>query len=324
MDDRQSGHGSQPSRAKQVDEVTVADTREFADVYLGFVYRLAVKQYEDDYLSMRQLITEEDKAVRRASEPKPKLVGKAEAYQDDRHHPKNRANAETKAPYKESAAKVKPQAYQKEVLAEQGRRRQSREHPYVDENRLLPTADPSVDAYSSRLEHNYRKLANGDSHHDHDSTFKKPSFKPSIPKAADTSKNPEINKLLRDAENKKHILQLQLRDVDQDIQRLKKIIVRPKHYLELNQPLPRPVLAPVYRHPTPPAVQQQKAAKEKSADSFREDYHSEKSENYLHYDYQGAPGYHDYSDNMLPKQIDNAAFIRKLNQEKKEREVHSF
>lgn len=319
MEDGRRVLAGQTQQPTELDPEIIKDTQEFSDVYLSFVYRLATKQYEQDYQAMLQLIAEDEKPAKPKVEPKPKHAPKTEETQADRDFPRTSNHVETKGIKKTSNPKVKPQYGKRETFMTETDMKEARDDHKPVIKRLVNRTDVSSDGYSSKLDHNYRKLANDNYMPDVGGHIRKPSFKPSIPKASGAVRNPEINRLLQEAENKKQMLQLQLRNVESDIQKLKKAVVRPRAvYSDAES---RPYLAPIYRNPTPPVVQQE-PSRDREGESFREDLHSENSSNHpVHRsDYQYS-NYKEFNPQTRPRQLDNAAFVKKLNEERKEREV---
>lgn len=308
------------SESQGADREIREDAEEFVGVYMEFVYRLAFKQYEVDYLEMRRMLSQanDESALetdRRQSEVSshvktnnetPRLPQDKEDRYETRHH----------------SEKMKHQYEKKDTfLTDVNRKEIKKQDRYMDRESRKPSFKISNN-YGYKIERNYRNIEDDRMNSRLEREHKKPSFKSPVPRAAESVKRAEAEELLRVAMSKKHELKTQLYEVESDIRKLKNIVVKPRSHTTAVAPHPAYIQPKEHPYSRAAPVAHYKRHNEPSKDSFRDDVYSEASRGRSRYeDNLAADNFDQYEmPTHLPVE-DNAAFVRKLNQEKKEREV---
>lgn len=299
----------------------IQQVHDFADVYLGFVYRLASKQYEDDYQTMRKMLAyahhheeDDERSRRRPSEVDPQV-------KTSKHTPRAPEVNEYRSE-KHQHSKMKHKRDDKDTfLTDVVKKENKLNEQFSDKDSRKPSFKISSN-YGYQIERNYRNIEEDRMSSQHRNDIKKPSFKSPVPRLVESNKKAEAEMMLKIANSKKNQLKTQLYEVESDIRRLKNIIIKPRGQAISVAPPPRYMPPKDHSYSRDMPVVDNRRGKEPSYDSFREQPRSEISRRHHIQDETPPLDYYDpYDTPIEPLTDDNAAFVRKLNQEKKEREV---
>ena len=279
------------------------EVKEFADVYLGFVYRLAVRQYEEDYREMRQVIEESREH---------------DADQPDKHGQERRLSGE----------KLPPDRARGQPLAKPAHTQSTQVPKSTDNNNELFRTDdteirfkkdkPSLGVYTPPMKSAYRK-----DHH-----ILRPAYRPAAGKlgAASPASGPALNSpqeqldYLREAEEKKRLLERELRLLESSISKTKNEVggnSRDRSLLEergAGSFYEEEAQAASKRQRSRDYLKEHRVISEPSRKDSGVTSALKKNAGLAYLNPEA-------SSVSRPYYVDNAEFIRRLNQEKKEREV---
>jgi hypothetical protein len=266
----------------------VKELKEFSDTYLGYLYRLSVKQYEDDYQEIKQYIDEVKHS--KGAEPNSKI---------------NKGNkAKGKPPIGSG-----PDNYHESTLMNQ-------DNDFGEENLFI--TDKQMNGIEEKTKKFVVKSGNGGMNPKYLSHSTKPK-KLSRELLQPEGLTDEIDyNLIKEAKTKKRILEKQLREIEHEVHEMKRMIIRKKKGVpeqgvpESKDRRPYSKNYSSYDHRT---------AEEAKTDSRRKNRYLETDS----YSYERQTPGVDYAHGESPKKnyVDIASFIKRMNEEKREREVKS-
>jgi hypothetical protein len=266
--------------------VEIKELKEFSDTYLGYLYRLSVKQYEDDYQEIKQYIDEVKHS--KASEPNSQI---------------NKGN---KAKGKALAGSSVENYHESRLL--------NPDNDSPEENIFV--TDKQMNGIEEKTRKFVVKSGNGGmnpKYLSHSTRPKKHSRDQAIPE--ELTEEIDYN-LIREAKTKKRILEKQLREIENEVHEMKRMIIRKK------KGVPEPGV-PESREKRPYSKNYSSYDHRTMEDGRTDNRRKNRYADTDSYSYERPTAGVDYAHGESPKKnyVDIASFIKRMNAEKKEREV---
>ena len=290
------------------DELNKREIKDFTKVYLGFVYRLAVGQYEEDYQEMRKIIEEDRRHYDEyGTEPDYKLVNEKIAKNRDLEGIENR----------EKRVLNKDNTHSTKVPASIDNHRHDVFYTDDTDNRY------KSGRYSYLPPSQLGKGRSGQPRTILRSDNKSPKIRrpdDQAPQKSSLATPAEQLEFLKEAEQKK-------RQLERELQMLESSINKTRLVASQNNKQHQMMTAPIRESSYEEEKGRGKKTSENSVDYRRENRGlSEDRRKYSGVSsalksHPIGSNYHEAESISHPKYYDNAEFIRRLNREKKEREV---